>query len=368
MRTISTGTGTEFPVDLKCPVIRYAGNPILSPSDVNKVWTNPSLSVMTVHNAGVVTTGKESVMIFRSHLRCGISVLGVARSVDGLSNWRIDPEPFMRPATKRDLFAEKTSPADIIESEQGGVEDPRIQQFGETCAITYSAYHGKIRNRVRVCLATTTDFKSVVRHGAVLNADMRNVVLFNKPFGDRYAALFRLNDDIEGDVGGAYSQIRIAYAKDWCSGSWEVSDRVLMQSGWGPSAFQAKIGPGAPPIETHRGWLNIFHGVRATMDGNPYVLGVALHDLKNPELVRMCAMPILFPTRADCRVDDSVYIHVPNVVFTCGALRRDDGSIVIYYGGNDTVMNVGFSHEDVLIALCERHGQDPVTGALLFDV
>jgi predicted GH43/DUF377 family glycosyl hydrolase len=58
---------------------------------------------------------------------------------------------------------------------------------------------------------------------------------------------------------------------------------------------------------------------------------------------------------------------VPQVVFTCGVVRRDDGSILIYYGGNDTVMNVGVTHEDVLIALCENYGQDPLTGCLKYN-
>ena len=48
---------------------------------------------------------------------------------------------------------------------------------------------------------------------------------------------------------------------------------------------------------------------------------------------------------------------MPNVVFTCGAVAKADGTILIYYGGNDTVMNVGVTHEDVLVALCEEYGQ-----------
>jgi predicted GH43/DUF377 family glycosyl hydrolase len=141
-----------------------------------------------------------------------------------------------------------------------------------------------------------------------------------------------------------------------------------MKTGGGPSAFSDKIGPGAPPIKTARGWLNIFHGVRTTMDGNPYVLGVALHDLADPSRVRMASIPILFPTRADCRLEETAYVHVPQVVFTCGAVRRPDGSIIIYFGGNDTVMNSGVTHEEILTALCEEYSQDPLTGALQYDL
>jgi predicted GH43/DUF377 family glycosyl hydrolase len=141
-----------------------------------------------------------------------------------------------------------------------------------------------------------------------------------------------------------------------------------MSTGHGPSAFSDKIGPGAPPILTPHGWLNLFHGVRATMDGNPYVLGVALHDTEDPRRVRMSSIPVLYPTTADCRVAEDAYVHVPNVVFSCGMLRRPDGTVIIYYAGNDTVMNVAFSHEDVLADLCLYYGQDPLTGRLLYSL
>jgi predicted GH43/DUF377 family glycosyl hydrolase len=141
-----------------------------------------------------------------------------------------------------------------------------------------------------------------------------------------------------------------------------------MRTGFGPSTFADKIGPGAPPIKTKHGWLNIFHGVRTTMDGNPYVLGVALHDLNDPAQVKMSSIPILFPSAADCRIAETDYMHVPNVVFCCGAVREEDGRILIYYGGNDTVMNVAFSHEDALAELCQKYGQDPQTGQLLYQI
>ena len=136
----------------------------------------------------------------------------------------------------------------------------------------------------------------------------------------------------------------------------------------GPSAFQDKIGPGAPPMKTKHGWIDIFHGVRGTMDGNPYVLGVMLHDLSNPKKIKVSNIPVLFPSAADCRVGEEDYVHVPNVVFTCGALRLDNGAVLVYYGGNDTVMNVAVSHEDVLAELCLRYPQDAMTGKPAYEL
>lgn len=368
VRKVCFKKGESAVVDLNTPVVRFSQNPILSPRDVNRVWLNPAWYVKTVHNAGVTTLGKETIMLFRSHLRCGISVIGLARSKNGIDNWHIEPKPVLKPATEEDIFAEGTDKKLLIENEGGGVEDPRITKIDNTYAITYSAYHATIKDRVRVSLVTTQDFITFTRHGPMLDCDMRNVVLFDEKIQKKYVGLFRPNDVTIGHVGGIYTEIRIGYSRDWKSNKWEIAEEPIIKTGGGPSPFADKIGAGAPPIKTMKGWLTIFHGVRTTMDGNPYVLGVLLHDLNDPSRVKVSSISILFPTKADCRVEEDAYIHVPNVVFTCGAIRREDGSILVYYSGNDTVMNVGITHEDVLIALCELYPQDAKTGKLSFQL
>jgi predicted GH43/DUF377 family glycosyl hydrolase len=367
-RTVATGAGQTADVNINCPVARYTGNPILTATDVNKIWTNPGHQVKTVHNAGITILNGETIMLFRSHLRCGLSILGLAKSKNGVDNWQISSGPVLKPATKQDHFAVGADVDALIENEAGGLEDPRITKFGDEYAITYSAYHAMVEDRVRVSLTTTSDFVSYTRCGPVLDCDMRNVALFPEKIKNKYVALFRPNDVSADETGGKFTQIRLGTSDDWKSNKWELEEKPIMQTGFGPSAFSNKIGPCAPPIKTEKGWLNIFHGVRTTMDGNPYVLGVALHDLQNPRQVKMSSIPILFPSRADCRLDESDYIHVPNVVFCCGAIGREDGSILIYYGGNDTVMNVGITHKDVLIALCEQYAQDALSGRLLYKI
>jgi predicted GH43/DUF377 family glycosyl hydrolase len=365
-RTVDLGNGQELHVNLNNPVARFARNPIITAADVNTVWTDPGHQIKTVHNAGAARVNGETVLLFRSHLRCGMSILGMGKSKNGLDDWSFSNGPALIPAQPADRFADGATIDVLIENEQGGLEDPRITQFGDEYAITYSAYHAMVEDRVRVSLMTTRDFVSFTRRGPVLDLDMRNVVLFPEKIKGKYVALFRPNDVSANETGGKYTQIRIGYSEEWQSNQWTLAEQPVMQTGFGPSAFSNKIGPCAPPIKTEAGWINIFHGVRTTMDGNPYVLGVALHDLEHPHQVKMCSMPILFPSRADCRLTEEEYVHVPNVVFCCGALGREDGAIFIYYGGNDTVMNVGITHQDVLIALCERFAQDALTGRLLY--
>src|SRR2546421_11065740 len=97
-RMVGFGDGRMGAVSLSEPVLRYQDNPILTAHHVNDVWTEPHRRVVTVHNAGVALVGSETVMLFRSHLRCGISVLGLARSDDGVTDWRGDPRALPQPA------------------------------------------------------------------------------------------------------------------------------------------------------------------------------------------------------------------------------------------------------------------------------
>ncbi len=374
--------GLEGRVTINEPVLRYPGNPILTCHDVNNVWgTDSRLYTYTVHNAGMAAVtgadGKiQTIMLFRSHIADGRSVIGKAVSDNGLTSWRVDPRPFLLPATENDVYAEGVNINYVIESEAGGVEDIRVNHVGSNLyVLTYSAYHEQIPDRVKVMMAVTKDFNTVVRHGPISEQDMRNVVIFPEPDRNKqWRALLRPNDKERevpgsGHIGGSFGEICGGFAPSPI-GPWEIGN-VIMRSGHGPSAFQAKIGPGAPPIRTRYGWLNIFHGVRSTMAGNPYTLGVAFHDLEdptNPSKIRISAKPILMPSAGDCLVREADYVHVPNVVFSCGALTGKGDTVAIYYGGNDTVMNVGLANIQILNEMCNVFRLNPLTGKHLYSL
>jgi len=356
----------KYTVSLENPVIRFENNPVITCHDVNKVWKEPYLKVVTVHNSGITIFNDNTIMLFRSHLRNGISVIGMATSKNGLTRWNISNKPFLKPCTFDDEVSENVNKLMLIENEAGGVEDVRISHIGDTYFLTYSAYHAVVKDRVRVSLATTKDFETVVRYGPLSDIDMRNVVIFPEKFGDKYYALFRPNDHTAEETGGRYTEILLGYSLDVTGNDWKFLPEPVMKQAGGPSFFSDKIGPGATPIKTKYGWINIFHGVRKTMGGNLYFLGVALHDLNDPRKIRVANFPVLFPSKADCRVNETDYVHVRGVVFTCGAIRKADGTLLIYYGGNDTVMNIGLSHEDVLSELCKCYQQDSQTGRALY--
>jgi predicted GH43/DUF377 family glycosyl hydrolase len=52
------------------------------------------------------------------------------------------------------------------------------------------------------------------------------------------------------------------------------------------------------------------------------------------------------------------YVH--NVVFTCGAIPEDDGTVKIYWGGADKVMCMGEAKIDDLVNLCLTKSRPPL--------
>ena len=296
---------------------RYHNNPILTKDDV-------PYPVATVHNAGVVKFNDRYIMIFRSHKLNGRSILGKAESDDGF-NFKVDKEPFMVPAAEG-IFKEY---------EEYGVEDPRIIFLDGEYLITYSAYS---RHGVRIGLAKTKDFKSVERFSLITEADCRNVVIFPEKFNGLYARLDRPHSEISP------WSIWISYSPDLKY--WGESKLIMksVQYHWD----EMKIGPGAPPIKTARGWLSIYHGVFPTMDGCVYRLGVALHNLEDPsQIIAVGDDWILQPEEV---YEITGYVH--NVVFTCGTVPEEDGSIKIYWGGADKVLCVGTANIEYLVDHC----------------
>jgi len=301
---------------------RYHNNPILTKDDV-------PYPVATVHNAAVVKLGGRYIMIFRSHKLNGRSILGKAESHDGFS-FKVDKEPFMVPSTE----------GKFKEYEEYGVEDPRIIFLDGEYLITYSAYS---RHGVRVGLAKTRDFKSVERFSLITEADYRNVVIFPEKFNGLYARLDRPHSEISP------WSIWISYSPDLMY--WGESKLIMkpVQYHWD----EMKIGPGAPPVKTSRGWLNIYHGVFPTMDGCVYRLGVALHNLEDPSLITAVGDEwILQPEEI---YEITGYVH--NVVFTCGAVPEEDGTIKIYWGGADKVMCVGTANIENLVDHCLKNSR-----------
>ncbi len=305
---------------------RYKGNPILRASD----WPYP---INTVFNAGATLLPDGSTLLLcRVEERSGLSHFCAARSRDGISNWQIDPAPTLKP-----------DPQNYPE-ELWGIEDPRITYVSELkkYVIAYTSYS---RGGPGVSLALTEDFRTFERYGVVMPPEDKDAALLPKRIGGHWALIHRPVTTWQG------ANIWISYSPDlrhW--GSHKLILRAREGAWW--DAY--KIGLSPPPIETPKGWLMIYHGVRQTASGCLYRLGLALFDLQSPERCLLRGDSWIFtPEETYERHGD-----VANVVFPCGYTRPGNGDkINLYYGGADTCIAMATASIRSLLDWLERNGR-----------
>ena len=284
---------------------RHAANPILTADD----WPYP---VNVVFNPAAAQLDGATVLLARVEDLTGISHLGVARSDNGVDGWSIDPEPLLAPARG-------------VETEQWGFEDARVVFVPELerWVITCTAYGPA---GPAVYLATTQDFVSVERHGIVRQAEDKNAALLPTRIDGKWVMFHRPRTE----YGVARGEILLSRSPDLVN--WSAPEHVMQprEGAWWDSL---RIGIGPPPLRTEHGWLLIYHGVKETIAGGIYRVGLALTDLDEPTRV-LHRLPqwIFGPLESYEREGD-----VPNVVFPCGFVHDESsGEIRLYYGAADT--------------------------------
>jgi predicted GH43/DUF377 family glycosyl hydrolase len=126
---------------------------------------------------------------------------------------------------------------------------------------------------------------------------------------------------------------------------------VLLPANGGPWWDGLKVGTGAHPIRTEKGWLLIYHGVKQAGGGHLiYRLGLALLDLADPRKLLARSRDWVFAPETEYEQRGLV----PDVVYTCGALERD-GDIWMYYGGADTVIGLAIAKITELLDFVLEH-------------
>jgi len=284
---------------------RHQGNPILTAED----WPYP---VNAVFNPAAAAANGQTVLLARVEDRRGISHLAVARSANGVDGWTVDAAPLL-------------APDEAIASEQWGFEDPRTVWVDELdrWVITCTAYGPAGPG---VYLATTADFRSVERYGIVRQPEDKNAALLPHRIDGRWVLLHRPKTGF----GGARGEIVLSRSDDLVS--WSAPEQVLQPraGAWWDSL---RVGLGPPPVRTEHGWLLIYHGVKETVGGEVYRIGVALLALDEPTCV-LHRLPtwVLAPFAPYERTGD-----VPNVVFPCGLVHDPQTDEVrLYYGAADS--------------------------------
>jgi predicted GH43/DUF377 family glycosyl hydrolase len=288
--------------------VRSVANPILTAADV----PYPANSVF---NPGAARIGDQTLLLVRVEDMRGISQLHVARSSNGESRWRFDPEPLLK------------ADVDTDPEETWGCEDPRLTWLPERdeWAIAYTAYS---RRGPLVSLATTRDFRTAERLGPVMPPEDKDAALFPRQFGGRWAMIHRPTPL----RGGAH--IWLSYSPDlkhW------GDHKLILEARDGAWWDAGKIGLGPPPLETPEGWLVMYHGVHLTSDGPIYRVGLALFALDDPGTVLHRLDEWVFGPEAPYEITGDV----GRVVFPCGWIL-DEGSdrLSLYYGAADSVIGV----------------------------
>lgn len=242
-----------------------------------------------------------------------ISHLRLARSKDGV-HFTVDEKPFIKPDCELEGF---------------GTEDARITKIGDTYYINYTAVSC---NGITTALAVTKDFKTVEKQGVIFVTENRDVTIFPEKIQGKYFALTR---PVPRQIGTA--QMWTAASPDLLH--WGEHQLLkLPRQEWDG----ARNGGGAVPIKTEKGWLVLYHG--ADKASNRYCMSAALLDLENPcKVIAVSRKPILEPEESY-----EVEGFYPNVVFSCGAVVRDD-VVWMYYGAADRVMALArASLQDIL--------------------
>lgn len=246
--------------------------------------------------------------------------------------------------------------------ESHGLEDPRIVKIENTYYLTYTGFDGI---NALGCLAVSTDLIHFEKKGIIvpqisfeefdqlaekdnpINEKYfrynehnfvveerphqslvwdKNVIFFPRKVNGEFVFLHRIRPEIQIVVGVAdLKDLTAAFYQDYLS---HFNDHVVLTSKYDHEI--SYIGGGCPPIETDRGWLLIYHGVKDGLNGYIYSACAALLDLENPrkEIARL-PYPLFKP-----ELQWELKGEVNNVCFPTGAVTFDD-TLYIYYGAAD---------------------------------
>jgi len=205
----------------------------------------------------------------------------------------------------------------ITDSQANGIEDARFVEFNDearkTFYATYTAYNGRA---IRSELLETTDFRSF-RMKPLGGAAARNkgMALFPRKIDGRYAMIARQDNE----------NLFLIYSDDLYT--WDGGQSILQPEY--PWEF-VQIGTCGSPIELDDCWLLLTHGVGAV---RKYSIGAVLLDKKDPsKVLARSREPLVGPEPTEREG------YVPNVVYTCGALRHRD-QVILPYAISDTFSN-----------------------------
>lgn len=332
-------------------------DPVLTREHIPLFWkydldvnTNPyfmeRLGVNAAFNSGAIELNGKYYLVARVEGADRKSFFAVAESDSPVDGFRFWDYPVCLP----DTCPEETNVYDMRLTKH---EDGYI--YGVFCSESKDNSVNDLSAAVAAAgIVRTKDLKTWERlpNLKTLNSpQQRNVVLHPEFVNGKYAFYTRPMDDfIDTGSGGG---VGFGLCDDITNAV--IGEEIITSRRKYHTITEAKNGAGAVPIKTDRGWIHIAHGVRNTAAGLRYVIYAFATDLKEPWKVIAEPSGLLIGPRGGERVGD-----VSNVVFTNGAIARDNGEVYIYYASSDTRLHVAATTIDKLIDYVFNTPSDPL--------
>ncbi len=331
--------------------------PVLTRDHIPPFWkfdmnpeTNPyfmeRLGVNCVFNSGAIELDGKFYLVARVEGNDRKSFFAVAESDNGIDGFRFWDYPILLD----DVCPEETNVYDMRLTKH---EDGYI--YGVFCSESKDTTVNDLSAAVAAAgIVRTKDLKTWERleNLKTLNSpQQRNVVLHPEFVDGKYAFYTRPMDDfIDTGSGGG---VGFGLCDDITHAV--IDEEIITSKRKYHTITEAKNGAGATPIKTDKGWIHIAHGVRNTAAGLRYVIYAFATSLEDPTKVIAEPSGFLIAPLGSERVGD-----VSNVVFTNGAIARDNGEVYIYYASSDTRLHVATTTMDKLIDYVFNTPEDPL--------
>lgn len=331
--------------------------PVLTRDHIPPFWkfdmnpdTNPyfmeRLGVNAVMNSGAIELNGKFYLVARVEGNDRKSFFAVAESDSGIDGFRFWDYPVLLD----DVCPEETNVYDMRLTKH---EDGYI--YGVFCSESKDTKVNDLSAAVAAAgIVRTKDLKTWERLEnlkTLRSPQQRNVVLHPEFVNGKYAFYTRPMDDfIDTGSGGG---VGFGLCDDITHAV--IDEEIITSKRKYHTITEAKNGAGAVPIKTDKGWIHIAHGVRNTAAGLRYVVYAFATALEDPAKVIAEPGGFLIAPLGSERVGD-----VSNVVFTNGAIARENGDVYIYYASSDTRLHVATTTIDKLVDYVFNTPEDPL--------
>ena len=346
------------PLDETNGVIQRWRHPVLTAEHTPLFWrydlhreSNPllleRLGINAVFNPGAIYFGGKYVLVARVEGADRKSFFAVAESESPVDGFRFRDYPIVMPET--DIPDTNVYDMRLVQHEDGWL-------YGLFCTERKdpTASAGDLSSAIAQCgMARTRDLTTWerLRDLETRSPQQRNVVLHPEFVDGQYAFYTRPQDGFID--AGSGSGIGFGLADDIEHAV--IEEETIIQQRAYHTITEAKNGLGPAPVKTAAGWLHLAHGVRGTAGGLRYVLYAFMTSRQDPRRVIHQPGGYLLAPRDEEYVGD-----VPNVLFSCGWIARDDGRLFIYYASSDTRCHVASTTIDAMIDYCQHTPPDPL--------